>query len=208
MPQTARSMGPKHGVAAYINKGGAEQGGGTEGPAGPPGPQGATGSTGPQGPAGAQGATGPQGPAGPQGDVGPQGPAGPQGPQGEPGVPGTVGATGPAGPAGADFPDAPDDGNYYGRLNGAWVQLGTPINTTPPIISLNPTYLLCTGGMWTGNWGSMAYQWYANDVPVTGGSTWNFAGYEGQTAYCAVTVANVFGRSVAVNTNSIVIPSS
>lgn len=134
-------------------------------------------------------------------------PDGVPGPAGPPGADGAMGPAGPQGPAGPSFPDAPADNNYYGRFNGAWVQLGKPVNITPPIISLNPTYLLCTGGNWTGNWGSMSYQWYVNGVPVVGGSTWLFAGYEGQTAYCAVTVGNIFGTSTPTNTNSIQIPS-
>ena len=97
MPQGARGLGPKHGVAAYMNKGGVESGGGSVGPEGPPGPQ---------GPAGPTGATGSQGPAGATGAQGP------------------IGNTGPAGPTGpASFPDAPNDGQRYVRQSNAWVVL-------------------------------------------------------------------------------------
>jgi hypothetical protein len=84
-----------------------------------------------------------------------------------------------------------------------------PINTSPPIARLNPTYILCTGGQWTPlGWGNMTYAWFADDEPVSppGGSTWIFAGYEGQTVYCAVTVSNDVGASVPTNTNPIQIP--
>ena len=79
----------------------------------------------------------------------------------------------------------------------------------PPIASLNPTYLLCTGGNWTGGAMQMSYQWYANGVLIGGAtnSTWVFAGYEGQSAFCAVTVQNAYGTCPAVNTNSVQIPS-
>ena len=92
--------------------------------------------------------------------------------------------------------------------NGMQVSQGPPTNFTPPIASLNPTYLLCTGGMWTGGAMVYSYQWFANGVAVGGATnaTWVFAGYEGQTAYCAVTVQNAYGVCPAVDTNSVAIP--
>ena len=94
--------------------------------------------------------------------------------------------------------------------NTVAVPLSPPVNTTPPIATLNPTYVLCAGGQWAPmGWGNMTYAWFANGVPVSppGGSTWNFAGYEGQTVHCAVTVSNAAGTSAPTNTNSVVIPT-
>jgi hypothetical protein len=94
--------------------------------------------------------------------------------------------------------------------NSMEVSQGPPTNQTAPIASLNPTYVLCTGGSWTGGPNLIyAYQWYANSIAVAGAnsSTWVFAGYEGQSALCAVAVSNSYGACPAVATNTVMIPS-
>ena len=102
-----------------------------------------------------------------------------------------------------------DAGSGAALSNALTISQGPPVNFSPPIASLNPTYLLCTGGNWTGGAMQMSYQWYANGVLIGGAtnSTWVFAGYEGQSAFCAVTVQNAYGTCPAVNTNSVQIPS-
>lgn len=101
-------------------------------------------------------------------------------------------------------------GNGVALANGLQVVQGPPVNLSPPQASLNPTYVLCTGGTWTGDPPTYAYQWMSNGSPVSGatGATWQFAGYEGTTVLCAVTVSNAFGTCPAVNTNSVVIPAA
>jgi hypothetical protein len=101
-------------------------------------------------------------------------------------------------------------GNGVALSNGMQVVQGPPVNLTPPQASLNPTYVLCTGGAWTGNPPTYAYQWMSNSSPVSGatGATWTFAGYEGTTVYCAVTVSNAYGVCPAVDSNSVVIPEA
>jgi hypothetical protein len=99
-------------------------------------------------------------------------------------------------------------------LSGPMVILpwGYPINYSPPICSSYSndlgTFVLCTGGQWTNLWTTMAYQWMANKVAVSGatGSTWNVAGYEGQEVWCEVATANSEGWSVWTPTNPVVIP--
>ena len=102
------------------------------------------------------------------------------------------------------------NGGSAALSNGMQVSQGPPVNFTAPIAALNPTYVLCTGGMWTGGAMVYNYQWFANGVAVGGAtnSTWTFAGYEGQTVLCAVTVQNEYGTCPAVNTNSVVIPEA
>lgn len=87
--------------------------------------------------------------------------------------------------------------------------LTIPVNTNPPLATLNPTYILCTGGNWTPTPASLSYQWYAPaGTAVSGatGSTWIFAGHEGETAYCAVRAINDAGTSTPTNTNTVTIP--
>jgi hypothetical protein len=102
-----------------------------------------------------------------------------------------------------------DNGGSAALSNGMEVVQGPPVNLSPPQASLNPTYVLCTGGTWTGEPPTYAYQWMSNGSPVSGatGATWTFAGYEGTTVLCAVTVSNAFGTCPAVDTNSVVIPA-
>ena len=90
--------------------------------------------------------------------------------------------------------------------------LESPTNNMAPIATLNPTYILCTGGNWipANPMYTLSYQWFADGTAVEGatGSTWTFAGHEGETAYCAVTATNAAGSSVATNTNTVTIPSA
>jgi hypothetical protein len=92
------------------------------------------------------------------------------------------------------------------------VPLTDPVNTTAPICTINPTYLLCTGGNWTPNppTYTLSYQWFADGTAVSGatGSTWTFAGHEGEDAYCAVTAHNAAGASTPTNTNTVTIPAA
>jgi hypothetical protein len=92
--------------------------------------------------------------------------------------------------------------------NAVNVVQGPPVNFTPPLCTVNPTYLLCTGGLWTGGAMVYNYQWYADGVAIGGAtnSTWLFAGYEGQTGLCEVTVKNQYGTADPVDTNSVLIP--
>jgi hypothetical protein len=112
-------------------------------------------------------------------------------------------ATGPGGEASMDsLPVGPVED----------VPLTAPVNTTPPLCSLNPTYLLCTGGNWTPNppTYTLSYQWFADGAAVSGatGSTWTFTGHEGETAYCAVTAHNAAGASTPTDTNTVTIPEA
>jgi hypothetical protein len=90
--------------------------------------------------------------------------------------------------------------------------LESPVNNMAPIATLNPTYILCTGGNWipANPMYTLSYQWFADGTAVAGatGSTWTFAGHEGETAYCAVTATNAAGSSVATNTNTVTIPAA
>ena len=92
--------------------------------------------------------------------------------------------------------------------NTGLVSQGPPVNFNPPIASLNPGYLLCTGGMWTGGEMVYNYQWFAGGAQIGGAtnSTWQYAGYEGQVGFCAVTVKNAYGSCDPVNSNSVLIP--
>jgi hypothetical protein len=94
--------------------------------------------------------------------------------------------------------------------NAMTIAQGPPVNFTPPLCALNPTYLLCTGGLWTGGASVYNYQWYANGVAIGGAtnSTWLFAGYEGQTGLCEVIVKNQYGACSPVNSNSVLIPAA
>ena len=87
-----------------------------------------------------------------------------------------------------------------------------PVNTSAPIATLNPTYILCTGGNWTpaSPMYTLNYQWYAAGAAVSGatGSTWTFAGHEGETAYCGVSATNTAGTSTVTNTNTVTIPAA
>jgi hypothetical protein len=114
-----------------------------------------------------------------------------------------VTATGPGGEASMDSLDA-------GPIED--VPLTAPVSTAAPICTVNPTYLLCTGGNWTPNppTYTLSYQWFADGAEVGGatGSTWTFAGHEGDTAYCAVIATNAAGASAPTNTNIVTIPAS
>jgi hypothetical protein len=101
------------------------------------------------------------------------------------------------------------NGGSAALSNGLEISQGPPVNQTPPQATLNPTYVLCTGGQWTGAPLTLSYQWLADGtaIPNATGSTWVFAGYEGATVVCAVTVANAQGVCPAVDTNSVVIPA-
>jgi hypothetical protein len=115
-----------------------------------------------------------------------------------------VTATGPGGEASMDSLEA-------GPIEAA--PLTAPVNTAAPIATVSGTFLLCTGGNWTPNppMYALSYQWDAPaGTPIAGatGSTWAFAGHEGETAYCAVRASNDAGQSVATNTNTITIPAS
>lgn len=95
-----------------------------------------------------------------------------------------------------------------GPIEAAPVQV--PVNTSAPIATLNPTYILCTGGNWTPATPmyTLNYQWFADGTAVSGatGSTWTFAGHEGETAYCGVSATNTAGTSAVTNTNTVTIP--
>jgi hypothetical protein len=114
-----------------------------------------------------------------------------------------VTATGPGGEASMDSLNA-------GPIED--VPLTAPVSTAAPICTVNPTYLLCTGGNWTPNppTYTLSYQWFADGVAVGGatGSTWTFAGFEGDTAYCAVIATNAAGASAPTNTNTVTIPTT
>ena len=86
-----------------------------------------------------------------------------------------------------------------------------PINTSPPVATLNADNVFCNIGEWDSgsDSGIMVYtQWYANDTLVESAvnAAWYFAGYEGQDAYCLVTATNNLGSTEA-ETNVIQIPS-
>ena len=93
------------------------------------------------------------------------------------------------------------------------VVLTVPVNTLAPIATLNPTFILCTGGNWTPNppmW-TLSYQWYSPAGTLVAGATgssWTFAGHEGETAYCAVRASNSAGQSAPTNTNTVTIPAA
>lgn len=100
------------------------------------------------------------------------------------------------------------EGSAVALSNAVPVVQGPPVNQSPPIATLNPSYVLCTGGQWTGGATVYNYQWYANNVLIAGAtnSSWVFSGYGGQAAYCAVTVTNAEGTCPPVNTNIVTIP--
>ena len=106
--------------------------------------------------------------------------------------------------------EASMDALPVGPIEAAPVQV--PVNTSAPIATLNPTYILCTGGNWTPATPmyTLNYQWFADGTAVSGatGSTWTFAGHEGETAYCGVSATNTAGTSTVTNTNTVTIPAA
>lgn len=93
------------------------------------------------------------------------------------------------------------------------VALPAPVNTAAPLATLNPTFILCTGGNWTPNppMYTLSYQWYSPAGTLVAGATtssWTFAGHEGDTAYCAVRASNSAGQSAPTNTNTVTIPAA
>jgi hypothetical protein len=83
-------------------------------------------------------------------------------------------------------------------------------NMIPPQCTLNPNYVLCTGGLWNGYPTAYAYQWFLNGGAAIGatGSTWLFGtGNSGAEVFCQVIVSNAQGRQYPpVNTNTVTIP--
>lgn len=122
---------------------------GDTGDTGPAGPKGDTGDAGPTGPAGADstvagpaGAKGDKGDTGDAGTPGAPGTPGTQGPKGDTGDAGLAGPAGPTGPSGADgIPEAPQDGQLYGRQDGAWELIPVGGANTALDYSFNTTTL-------------------------------------------------------------------
>jgi hypothetical protein len=112
-----------------------------------------------------------------------------------------------------------DPGNIDWQAYQTWLAQGnTPdpppnmplYNIIAPQCSLSPNFVLCTGGLWSGNPTQYNYQWYANGGAIIGatGSSWSFgSNYPEAQVMCEVIVQTAQGRQYPpVFTNTVVLP--
>lgn len=100
--------------------------------------------------------------------------------------------------------------SFYGSESALKIEKSAPVNLTPPFItgaSRIPSTLTCFTGVWSGSpQPSFAFQWYLDDVLISGATNPTFQTYDGihdMTVSCEVTATNILGSVEIMSSNVI-----
>ena len=100
--------------------------------------------------------------------------------------------------------------SFYGPKSAIKIEKSAPVNLTPPTITGNariPSVLTCSTGVWSASPQPVfSYQWFIDDVLVSGATGPTFTTYEGlhdMTLSCQVTAENILGSVDIMASNEI-----